>query len=210
MDSITNDSFIMMPHVEPDGDTRARLAANLRRQRIARHLSLSRLARVTSMSKATLSGIESGRGNPTIGTLSVLAGALGVSVGALLEEAPAGEVHVVRVAEAHPWPPEGEGRRLLEAVGKLSGGMEVLELALPAHHVHESSARADGSWDGVLVLQGRLIAGPAERITELSGGDYASFPATGPANTRPDERRRGGWCCAIRRGEGLERRAWRA
>lgn len=170
----------MMTNAGTDGDTRARLAANLRRQRIARHLSLSQLARMTSMSKATLSGIESGRGNPTIDTLSVLAGALGVSIGVLVDEAPAGEVHVVRVADSQPWPPNSEGRRLLEAVGKLSGGLEVFELALPAHHVHESPARADGSWDGVLVLQGRLIAGPTERITELSGGDYASFPVDGP------------------------------
>jgi transcriptional regulator with XRE-family HTH domain len=170
----------MMTNAEADEDTRARLAVNLRRRRIARHLSLSQLARMTSMSKATLSGIESGRGNPTIDTLSVLAGTLGVSVGELLDEAPAGAVHVVRVADAHPWPPAGEGRRLLETAGKLSGSLEAFELALPAHHVHESPARTDGSWDGVLVLQGRLIAGPTERITELSGGDYASFPTDGP------------------------------
>lgn len=171
-----------MTNAEAKGDTRTRLAANLRRQRIARHLSLSQLARMTSMSKATLSGIESGRGNPTIDTLSVLAGALGVSIGVLLDEAPAGEVHVVRVADAHPWPPAGDGRRLLEMVHRLSGDLEVSELALAARHVHESPARADGSWDGVLVLQGRLIAGPTERITELSGGDYASFPANGPCH----------------------------
>ncbi|HWY18303.1 MAG TPA: XRE family transcriptional regulator [Solirubrobacteraceae bacterium] len=169
-----------MNHTQTGVDTRARLAANLRRRRIARHLSLSQLARSTSTSKATLSGIESGRGNPTIDTLTVLAGALGVSVGELLEEAPIREVHVVRVAEVQPWPPEGEGRRLLEATGRLSGSLEIVEVALPAHHVHESPARADGSWDRALVLQGRLIAGPTERITELSGGDYASFPADGP------------------------------
>jgi transcriptional regulator with XRE-family HTH domain len=42
------------------------LAANLRRLRIARHLSLSELARATGMSKATLSGIENSRANPTV------------------------------------------------------------------------------------------------------------------------------------------------
>lgn len=131
------------------------------------------------MSKATLSGIESGKGNPTIDTLSVLAGALGITVAELLEEAPAGVVHVVRVAAPRPWPPPGEGRRILETADRLNGSLEVVELALPAHHVHESPARTDGSRDGVLVLQGRLIVGPTERITELSGGDYASFPADG-------------------------------
>ncbi len=132
------------------------------------------------MSKATLSGIESGRGNPTIDTLAVLAGALSVSVAELLEDVPAGEIHVVRVADTHPWPPDGEGQRSLETAGKLNGSLEVLEFALPPHHLRESSPRTDGSWDGVFVLKGRLIVGPTERITELSGSDYAAFPADGP------------------------------
>jgi transcriptional regulator with XRE-family HTH domain len=132
------------------------------------------------MSKATLSGIESGRGNPTIDTLTALAGALGVTVAELLEEAPAGEIHVARIAETHPWPPDGEGRRFLETIGKLKGSLEIVELALPHHHLQDLRPRTSGSWEGVLVLQGRLIAGPTERITELSVGDYASFPADVP------------------------------
>ena len=67
------------------------LAANLRRMRIARHLSLSGLAREMGVSKATLSGIESGRSNPTVETLAGLAHALGVSIGELLQQPPAGE-----------------------------------------------------------------------------------------------------------------------
>jgi len=30
------------------------------------------------------------------------------------------------------------------------------------------------------VLEGKLIAGPVERMTELAPGDYASFPVDGP------------------------------
>src|ERR1700759_4422891 len=72
------------------------LAANLRRLRIARHLSLSELARATTMGKATLSGIENGRANPTVETLAALAAALRVPIGELLEELPLGELRVVR------------------------------------------------------------------------------------------------------------------
>jgi hypothetical protein len=32
----------------------------------------------------------------------------------------------------------------------------------------------------VYVLEGRLIAGPVERVTELTSGDYASFPVDVP------------------------------
>ena len=76
------------------------LAANLRRLRIARHLSLSELARATQMSKATLSGVENGRSNPTVDTLAALANALGVSLGELLEESGLDDVTIVRAAAA--------------------------------------------------------------------------------------------------------------
>jgi transcriptional regulator with XRE-family HTH domain len=177
---MTNDPFAMMIHGSTSEETRSALAANLRRLRIARHLSLSQLARVTATSKATLSGIERGRGNPTIDTLTQLADALRVPLTELLAQAPLGEVRIVRLAATHPWPPAAAGRRTLESTGELQGGLEVLELALPARHVHELAPRARGSRAGVLVLQGKLIAGPVERISELATGDFASFPADVP------------------------------
>jgi len=86
--------------VDHDESIQSRLATNLRRLRIARHLSLSELARATAVSKATLSGIENGRANPTIETLAGLAAALRVSLGELLEELPEPEVRVVRALTA--------------------------------------------------------------------------------------------------------------
>jgi transcriptional regulator with XRE-family HTH domain len=161
-------------------DTRTALASNLRRLRIARHLSLSQLAQSTSLSKATLSGIENGHGNPTIETLTVLAGALRIPVAELLQDPPAQEVRVMRVSEARPWPTDGPGQRPLEGTGNLRGSLEIVELALPPHNLHEPKPRTNESRDGVFVLQGKLIAGPAERITELATGDYASFPTDIP------------------------------
>jgi transcriptional regulator with XRE-family HTH domain len=155
------------------------LTSNLRRLRIARHLSLSELARATGMSKATLSGIENGRANPTLETLAALAAALRVPLVELIEEAPLGEVRVVRAARRGGEQDDGMPRRLLDAI-ELEGAVEVVEIALRARQVHESDARADGSRAHVYVLQGKLIAGPVERITELGSGDYASFPADVP------------------------------
>ena len=81
-------------------DVQQILAANLRRLRIARHLSLSELARATQMSKATLSGVENGRSNPTVETLAALAHALRVSLTELLEESGLDDVTVVRAGAA--------------------------------------------------------------------------------------------------------------
>jgi transcriptional regulator with XRE-family HTH domain len=144
------------------------LAANLRRLRIARRLSLSELARATGMSKATLSSVESGRSNPTIETLAGLAAALRVSLGELLEEPPLGEVRIVR-----------RGRRgVLDRSDE--DGIALSERAWEPRQTDEPEPGPTGSRAGVYVLEGKLIAGPVERVTELSAGDYASFPIDVP------------------------------
>jgi transcriptional regulator with XRE-family HTH domain len=150
------------------------LAQNLRRLRIARHLSLSELARATRMSKATLSSIENGRANPTVETLAALAGALRISLIELLEELPPGEVRVMRAAESG-----GDSPRRLE-VFEAATEVEVVEIALPARELCERAPGESGSRTHVYVLQGKVITGPVERLTELTAGDYASFPSDVP------------------------------
>jgi transcriptional regulator with XRE-family HTH domain len=170
-----NDSFPMIP--ERDGtEVQDRLAANLRRLRIARHLSLSELARATTMSKATLSGIENGRANPTIETLASLAAALRVSLVELLDELPLGDVRVVRAADARFGRHDGIAHRLLETAESL----EVAEIALDALQVREVEPKPGGARASLYVLEGPLIAGPVERSTELGAGDYIAFPADVP------------------------------
>jgi transcriptional regulator with XRE-family HTH domain len=153
----------------PSAGIEARLAANIRRLRIARHLSLSELARATQIGKATLSAIESGRSNPTVGTLGAVADALRVPVSQLLDEPELGEIRVVRAK-----PAEGIERAIAGAP------FGVRELSLPPRSTHEADAGAPGTREELFVVEGKLIAGPVERITELARGDYASFPADVP------------------------------
>jgi transcriptional regulator with XRE-family HTH domain len=143
------------------------LAANLRRLRIARRLSLSELARGTGMSKATLSSVESGRSNPTVETLASLAAALRVSLGELLEEPPLDEVRIVR-----------RGRD--GVLDRDDDGLELSERTWGPRQVDEPAVGPAGARLGLYVLEGKLMAGPVERVTELATGDYASFPADVP------------------------------
>ena len=162
-----------------DGSTPAiqeTLAANLRRLRIARHLSLSELARATSISKATLSSVENARANPTIETLAALASALRIPLGELLEELPPGEVRVVRASSGRSEQHDGITRRRLETIA-LEGSLELEEISLAAGRLQEIPSKPKSSRAHVYVLQGKLLAGPVERVTELGPGDYASFPA---------------------------------
>jgi transcriptional regulator with XRE-family HTH domain len=172
-----NEAFFMIDDRNGSGVSRV-LAANLRRLRIARHLSLSELARATGMSKATLSGIENRSANPTVETLDSLAETLRVSFADLLEAPPLAEMRVVRSRESHP-ARDGTPRRLLDALSP-DGSGEVAELVLAAHQIYEVQASPSGARAYLYVIAGRLIAGPAERHTELASGDYASFPADVP------------------------------
>ena len=172
-----NEPFIMIDQTTSDA-VRSRLAGNLRRLRVARRLSLSELARATSVSKATLSGIERGSANPTIETLTSLATALHVSIGELLEPAAASEMRVVRAIE-HSQTTDRAGLRILEATVS-DGHTELFELSLPASYIYKGDSRIAGSRSQVLVLEGKMILGPVERISELNAGDYASFPADVP------------------------------
>jgi transcriptional regulator with XRE-family HTH domain len=155
------------------------LAANLRRLRIARHLSLSGLARETGVSKATLSGIENGRSNPTVETLDGLAHALRTSIGELLQEPSLGEIRVVRATRGEPIDRDGMPLRVLDAIPS-DGNLEIAELVLGVRQRREVAALASGARAHLYVRAGKLIAGPVERHSELSVGDYASFPADVP------------------------------
>jgi transcriptional regulator with XRE-family HTH domain len=160
-------------------DLQERLAANLRRLRIARHLTLSELARATGMSKATLSGIENGRANPTIETLAGLAAALRVSVVELVDDLPVGDVRIVRAADGGAAERDGLLRREIETVAP-DGRVHVAEMTLDARQQREMQPLAEGSRVRVYVLRGALVAGPVERSTELGKGDYMAFPADVP------------------------------
>jgi transcriptional regulator with XRE-family HTH domain len=152
------------------------LSANLRRLRIARQLSLSELARATGVGKATLSAIENDNANPTVGTLTLLAAALRVRPAELIEEPELGEVRVVRASRAGPAADDGVVSRTIDTFAA-DGALELRALSLPPRSVHELEPGGHGSREEVVVLEGTLIAGPVERITELSKNDYASFPA---------------------------------
>ncbi|HEY1457693.1 MAG TPA: XRE family transcriptional regulator [Solirubrobacteraceae bacterium] len=168
-----NDMFYIL-HDQMGAGIGAQVGANLRRLRIASRQSLSELARATKVSKATLSGIERGAANPTIQTLAALAGALRVPVTELIQAAPVEEVRIVRGEQRNLDAGQPVVRELdLSAV---QGRLDIRELILPAGHMHEEPPAPTGSRVHLWILEGVLIAGPRERISELESGDYCSFP----------------------------------
>ena len=83
------------------------VARNVRRFRRERGFSLGELARRSGLAKQTLSKIEQGLGNPTVGTLAALGGALDIAPHQLMTEW-GSAVYVQRRAE--DWIPIAFGR----------------------------------------------------------------------------------------------------
>jgi XRE family transcriptional regulator, regulator of sulfur utilization len=156
------------------------LARNLKRKRLERAISLSELARLSGVSKATLSGLERGNGNPSVDTVWALAHALNASFGDLFDEDDGDVVQVGRVDEAQIVTAERgfTGRKLLNRHGR--GGIEVYVLDLKRGAKRKASAHSPGVVEHVIVVSGRAEVGPDDEATVVGEGDRVSFSADRP------------------------------
>ena len=157
------------------------IGENVRRIRQDRQVSLAELAGRSGVAKATLANLEKGRGNPTIETLWALALGLHVAFSDLLEQPDVVTPTVVRA---------GEGTRVesdlpaldLRMLDRLerSGLTEIFELEIPRRGRHEGRPHAAGIVERILVLEGRMLAGPVDEPVELAAGDFVRYPADRP------------------------------
>jgi len=156
------------------------LARNLKRKRLERAISLSELARASGVSKATLSGLERGNGNPSVDTVWALADALNVPFGELFDENDDDVVQVRRIADAQVVTSERgfTGRKLLSRRGR--GGVEVYVLDLKRGAKRKSAAHSPGVVEHLIVVSGRAEVGPDDEPTIVGEGDRVTFSADRP------------------------------
>jgi XRE family transcriptional regulator, regulator of sulfur utilization len=153
------------------------VAGNVRALRTARGLSAAELAAASGVGKATLSRVEAGQANPTVETLYALADALGVPFGALTSPPPA-TVQLVRAAAA----PRIGGAVEARVVDRLHSPplVEVLDVVFPPGRVRESRPHPAAVIERLLLVRGRLRAGPVGETVELAAGDLLRFPGDVP------------------------------
>lgn len=156
------------------------LARNLKRTRLERAISLSELARSSGVSKATLSGLERGTGNPSVDTVWALARALNVPFGELFDENDDDAVRVRRIDEAQVVTSERGfvGRKLLSRQGR--GGIEVYVLDLDRGARRKAAPHSPGVIEHVIVVSGRAEVGPDSEATIIEEGDRITFLADRP------------------------------
>jgi transcriptional regulator with XRE-family HTH domain len=156
------------------------LARSLKRRRLERAISLSELARRANVSKATLSSLERGSGNPSVDTVWALAQALNVPFGDLFEDTDGDAVRVLRIEDAQVVTEQLGflGRRLLTRQGR--GGLEIYVLDLAAGARRNAAAHSPGVLEHVIVVSGRAEVGTEDDATELGAGDCLTFSADLP------------------------------
>ena len=160
------------------------LARNVRRLRQDRGLTAADLAGRSGVAKATLSQIESARGNPRLETLRDLAAALGVSPTELLAPQDEPEVRVVRHDEGVDITDDVVGGRLVRSIPVEESVLELYELQLRPESSETSASHGIGAHEHVFVLEGSVEVGPVESRARVAAHDLASYAADRPHSWR--------------------------
>lgn len=156
--------------------TAAAIGAQIRLMREARGMSAAELARQAGLSKATLSTLESGMGNPRIDTLSAIAVTLRLPLSDLI--VPAVPPHpIVRRGTLSP---DYSKQELLH---RISAGVltEIWRLRIrKAGQRIDSPAHAHGTVEHVHVARGAVCIGAVDAPCEADTGDFVVFSADVP------------------------------
>lgn len=178
MSSKLDNLSVMM--VNMTGGDKGALAANLRRLRADRGVSAAELARSAGASRATVSQLEAGEGNPTLDTLYALATALDAPLAELIAPPPAGEPpRLVRSGGGVRVRGDAVEAWLLDTVSGRHGSTEVYDFRLHGTERQSSAGHPTGTREHLHLYAGRALAGPADEPVELRAGDFVTFPATG-------------------------------
>lgn len=154
-----------------------RIGRVVRAHRTERGLSLGDLARDTGLSKSILARIEAEGGNPSVETLWRISHALGLPLGALLEEAPGPRVHSVPSRSTAAMEAEsGMTGWLVHSEGR-PRRTELFELAFAAGVDHMGTPHLPGTEELVVCTSGLLRVGPVGDERDLGPGDAVVFEA---------------------------------
>ncbi len=154
-----------------------RIARSLRAERARTGLSLSETARRAGVSKATLSQLESGAGNPSVETLWALADALGVPFSRLVEDQPGSPVTLLRLRDL-PAVPAAAAPYAAALVSACPPGArrDLYLIRAEPGEGHHSAPHPSGTVEHVVLCQGRAEAGPATCPEALEPGEYLRYP----------------------------------
>nr|WP_314845426.1 XRE family transcriptional regulator [uncultured Microbacterium sp.] len=161
-------------------DLRTRIARTLRREREAAGLSVSELARRAGISKATVSQLESGSGNPSVETLWSLGVALDVPFAVLVDQQTSAPT-LIRARDISGVPSSAAVYSATLLSASPPGARRDLYLiqAEPGEP-RLSDPHHAGTTEHVVLITGQALIGPVGETQLLEPGDYISYPGDAP------------------------------
>jgi transcriptional regulator with XRE-family HTH domain len=161
-------------------DLRERIAHSLRREREATGISVSELARRAGVSKATVSQLESGAGNPSVETLWAIGDALGVPFSTLVDERTTAP-RLIRLGD-HAGVPSSASPYLATLLSAAAPGTrrDIYLIQAEPGEPRRSLPHRAGTTEHVVLVSGEALIGPAEEPELLQPGDYLSYPGDAP------------------------------
>lgn len=161
-------------------ELRERIAHALRREREAAGISVSELARRAGVSKATVSQLESGAGNPSVETLWALGDALGIPFATLVDERTTAP-RLIRVGD-HAGVPSAAAPYLATLLSAAAPGTrrDIYLIQAEPGEPRRSVPHRLGTTEHVVLVSGEALIGPAEAPELLHPGDYLSYPGDAP------------------------------
>lgn len=155
------------------------LAQAVRARRERAGLSQGELAKMAGVASGTLSMLEAGLGNPTVGTLASLAEVLGCEISDLFGDGTDPMVRHLHATDAAPAAGALSGSRLLHRFAP-NGPVEIYSAELSRDFDRLSTPHAAGVYEHIWLAAGALVAGPESEPVEMKPGDYLCFPAWVP------------------------------
>ncbi len=157
------------------------VARNVREARLERSWTLDQLASRSGVSKGMVVQIEQARTNPSIGTLSKIGEALGVSLSDLVDTAGGPIVRVVPPEDAAQlWETEGGSSARLLVGGHRPDFIELWEWILAPGETYEGRVHAQGIRELLHVLEGELSLTVSDSVSIIGVGASASYDGDQP------------------------------
>jgi transcriptional regulator with XRE-family HTH domain len=173
--------------VQSSDEVAAAVGRNVRALRRQRRMTIEALAAAAGVSRGTVIGVETARGNPSIATLCNLATALRVGVASLVDGDAAPRISVRRAEQAAPLWSSPAGSSAVFRIG--TDPPDVVELwdwTVQPGDSFDGEAHPVGTAEVLSVLAGRLALRVGTSELELATGDTVLFEAHVPhryANT---------------------------
>ena len=157
------------------------MARNVREARLERGWTLDQLATRSGVSKGMVVQIEQARTNPSIGTLSKVGEALGVSLSDLVETGGEPLVRVVPAGDAAQlWETDlGSTARLIVG-GHRPDFIELWEWVLAPGDTYEGHVHAQGIRELLHVIDGVLTLTVSDSVSTIETGASASYAGDQP------------------------------